>query len=280
MPARTDWSLSEETELWSSIRATPESSPRCWYHDQMDGSIALKCTTRGIYQNRLISPTTFHYEVPPRRRGVEEKLFERLSNEGRAAEKQIEVRLFWAQNAVDHYLGEWVIWQVHTTPIKTNLILKRLAVQSEVILEAYRITPKRTRSNSEARHLEEIQKWLPGWKVAHEPETALGLDAPVVVDGLLQAFAGDAYTHDYVVASPRGCKRLCIESKANDDGLTEEAKQKCRALRDTSLCRVVAMVDHGHALHWHDFGPPQTQNEERTFRLHQKEELNTTLGIT
>jgi hypothetical protein len=188
--------------------------------------------------------------------------------------------LFWAQNATDHYLGEWSIEDVLITPTKSTLVLKRLASQSEVILDAYKITAKRARSQSEARHLDEIHKWLPGWKVAHEPETALGLDAPVVVDGRLQDFAGGAYTHDYVVASPRGCKRICIESKANDKGLTEEAKQKCRALRDTSLCRVVAMVDHGPALHWHDFGPPGSQDwEEHTFQSNETRELNLALGI-
>ena len=206
---------------------------------------------------------------------------DRLVNEARCERKCIEVRLFWAQNAADHYLGEWVIDEVLVTPVKNALVLKRLMHQSELLLDAYRITPKRARSQSEARHLAEIRTWLPGGKVAHEPETALGLDVPVVVDGKIQEFAGDAYTHDYVVASPRGCKRLCIESKANDRGLTEEAKQKCRALRDTSLCRVIAMVDHGPALHWHDFGPPGSeQNNERACRIDEKRDLNDALGIS
>lgn len=266
---------------WSSTRAAPEASPRGWHHEQTDGSVALKCTTRGIYHNRLVTPNTFHYELPPRRAGTPESLVsERLLKEGLCAEKRIEVRLFWAQNAADHYLGEWIVHNAQITPVRTTLVLKRLECQSDVVLDAYRITRKRARSQSEATHLDEIRQWLPDWKVAHEPETALGLDAPVVVGGQLQPFAGDAYTHDYVVASPRGCKRLCIESKANDDGLTEEAKQKCRVLRDTSLCRVVAMVDHGPALHWHDFGPPGSRTcDERTFGLSETAELDLALGI-
>lgn len=280
MSARVEWTLADASVEWKSARAAPEATPRGWHHEQMDGSIAFKCTTRGIYRNRLVAPNVFHYELPPLRKGDETPFLERLVNEARCEKKCIEVRLFWAQNAADHYLGEWVIDEVLVTPMKNTLVLKRLSHQSGILLDAYRITPKRARSHSEARHLAEIQTWLPGWKVAHEPETALGLDAPVVVDGKLQDFAGDAYTHDYVVASPLGCKRLCIESKANDRGLTEEAKQKCRALRDTSLCRVVAMVDHGPALHWHDFGPPGSQQrDEHTFRYGETRELNHALGI-
>ena len=281
MPTRTDWSLAKADVEWRSMRAAPEATPRGWHREQMDGSIAFKCTTRGIYQNRLVAPNVFHYELPPLKKGDEALFLERLVNEARCEQKRIEVRLFWAQNAADHYLGEWVIDEVLVTPVKNTLVLKRLLSQSNLLVDAYRITAKRTRSQSEARHLEEIRTWLPGWFVAHEPETALGLDAPVVVEGKMQDFAGDAYTHDYVVASPRGCKRLCIESKANDEGLTEEAKQKCRALRDTSLCRVVAMVDHGAALHWHDFGPPGSdQGDERTVRQSETHDLNVALGIS
>ena len=296
MAARTDWSVAGALEGWTSTRASPEAAPRAWQHEQMDGSVVLKCTSRGIYLNRLVAPNRFHYELPApsQRKGgggggegeespaaLTSSLHDRLVNEGRRADKRIEVRLFWAQNAADHYLGEWVVEDVLVTPVSSTLVLVRLASQSEVVLDAYRITPpKRARSHSEARHLEEIRAWLPGWKVAHEPETALGLDAPVVVGGVLQDFAGDAYTHDYVVASPRGCKRLCIESKADDHGLTEEAKQKCRALRDTSLCRVVAMVDHGPALHWHDFGPPGSgKDDERTFKRTEAGALNLALGV-
>ena len=282
MAGRTDWSVADASVEWTSTRAAPEVTPRAWQHEQMDGSIVLKCTTRGTYQNKLVSPDIFHYELPPHRKGEDLlSLHDRLHNEARRPDKRIEVRLFWAQNAADHYLGEWVVQDVLATPARSTLVLKRLANQSDVILDAYRITTlKRARSQSEARHLDEIREWLPGWKVAHEPETAMGLDAPVVVGGKIQDFAGDAYTHDYVVASPRGCKRLCIESKADDEGLTEEAKQKCRALRDTSLCRVVAMVDHGPALHWHDFGPPGSrEHDERTFFNTEKEALNLSLGV-
>lgn len=278
MAARSDWTLADATVEWRSTRAAPEASPRGWHHEQMDGSVALKCTTRGVYHNQLVQPNTFHYELP-QRRGDAGGVLERLVHEGRCEEKRIEVRLFLVQHAADHYLGEWAVYATHATPVKTSLVLKRLACQSEVVLDAYRIKPRRARSLSEARHLSEIRAWLPGWNVAHEPETAVGLDAPLVVDGRLQEFAGDAYTHDYVVASPRGCKRLCIESKASDEGLTEEAKQKCRALRDVSLCRVVAMIDHGAALHWHDFGPPGS-SEERSFRNDEVEALNRALGVS
>lgn len=278
MRSRTDWSLADRDVEWSSVRVNPDASPRGWQQEQADGSVVLKCTARGVYHNSLPSPNTFLYELPPRRRGADETLSERLLSESGAEHKRLEVRLFWAQNAWDHYLGEWVVHGAQITPVRTSLVLRRLAVQSDVILRAYRHTHKRARSHSEARHLGEIRAWLPGWTIAHEPETAVGLDAPVVVRGALQDFAGDAYTHDYVAASPRGCRRICIESKANDEGLTEEAKQKCRRLRDGTLCRVVAMVSHGPSLHWYDFGPPGSQQAaERVY--HEQRELDAALGI-
>lgn len=279
MPSRIDWSLAGDDVEWTSVRSEPDATPRGWHQEQGDGSVVLKCTARGTYQNRLVAQNTFHYELPTRRCGNDDKFIERLRKEASADGVRIDVRLFWAQHASDHYLGEWAIHSILCTPVRTFLVLRRLAVQSDAITQGYKIGTKRTRSQSEAQHLDEIRNWLPGWRIAHEPETSVHLDTQVVVNGRMQHFSGDSYTHDYVVASPMGCKRLCIESKANDDGLTEEAKQKCRALRDSSLCRVVAIVGHRSELHWYDFGPPGLNDAERTFQNHQQDELNDALGI-
>ena len=67
---------------------------------------------------------------------------------------------------------------------------------------------------------------------------------------------GSSFPNIILSALARGSRRVCVESKAGLDGLDEPAKLKCRALRDKSRTRVVALVGHGDQLTWHDFGCP------------------------
>lgn len=279
MPARTDWSVCDDPTAWSSIRAESDALPRLWYQEQADGSVCLKDTGRGCFKNELLSTCRFAYELPSRPRADDQPVCARLRKEASAAEKTLEVRLFSAAHAFDHYLGEWVVEDCVQSPNRVVLHLRRLRAQSEVLARAFS-QKRRERSNSEARHRDAIQTLLPGWRVVHEPETTLALDAPLVVDGRLRPFSGDSYTHDYVAASPRGCKRLCIESKASAESLDEVAKAKCRALRDQSLNRVVAFLDHGPSLQYYDFGAPGTAaDDERAFSATQAHDLRAALGL-
>lgn len=277
---RTNWATADDNEVWDSIRANPDAVPRNWCQAQTDGSIILKdVANRGTYKNVLLDPLTFVYELPIRPRPDDAAACDRLLHEAHNANKTIEVRLFSVANAFDHYLGEWVVDDHTLSPSRNFVTLKRLKDQSPVLAKAYRIN-KRPRSRSEARHLTTLSHLLPGWRIAHEPEAAVGLDQPMVSGGKRNEFAGDSYTHDYVAASPRGCRRLCVESKFNRAGLDEEAMQKCRALRDSALSRVVAVVDHGVDLFYFDFGPPgSTKADEKEFSATQTEELKVALGV-
>lgn len=277
---RADWSVADASTLWDSIRADPECAPRHWCQCQTDGSVLLKDTGTGMYCNELIDGVTFHYQIPHRPARPEDvRVCDRLRLEAEATQKATEVRLFATAAAADHYLGEWVVEECVESPTRTYVVLKRLAAQNGVLAAAYRLR-RRARSKSEAQHLGALKRVLPGWHIAHEPETAVGLDAALVSQAKRRAFAGDAYTHDYVAASPRGCKRICVESKANRAGLTDEAKEKCRALRDGALSRVIAVMDHGDRMIVHDFGPPYTQStDEREFAAAEIPQLRQALGV-
>lgn len=275
MTSRTDWTLSCD-DKWSSIRANSDAAPRSWSVEQSDGSVCLKDTRTGGFKNDLIDSLTFLYEIPRHNSTLGDKLVREAQSSG---PRTIEIRLFSVSHAYDHYLGEWAVTDAVLTPNQTLIQLRRLARQSPILADAYRLR-RRVRSQSEGMHHKWLQENLPGWHIRHEPEAAVGLDAPLVQNGALHSFAGDAYTHDYVVASPQGCKRLCIESKANMSGMTEEAKEKCRALRDAALHRVLAVVDHGRNLQVIDFGSPGTQaDEETTVSASEMSKLWANLGI-
>tara|TARA_B100000683_G_scaffold240334_1_gene247456 strand:+ start:4518 stop:5369 length:852 start_codon:yes stop_codon:yes gene_type:complete len=274
---RKEWTLSTELD-WNSIRAEPGCGPRSWIYEQPDGSVLLKNTNRGVYDNRLVDPLTFQYDVPDATSPAAAASRERLLAEARSATKSIEVRLFCTAHAFDHYLGEWVVESLIETPTQTLIVLKRLQHQNPVLAGAYRLQ-MRARSQSEAKHFDFLKAWLPGWHIAHEPEAAVGLDAPLISGGRSTAFSGDAYTLDYVAASPSGCKRLCIESKASLDGLTEEAKEKCRLLRDKSLSRVIALVGHGVQMRIVDFGTPLAEGGECEYMTGEHAALRETLGL-
>ena len=63
--------------------------------------------------------------------------------------------------------------------------------------------------------------------------------------------------HAITSCSADGLSRICIESKScEEDAKADEALQKCRALRDALLTRVLLVYGHGDNLRWLDFGGP------------------------
>ena len=73
-------------------------------------------------------------------------------------------------------------------------------------------------------------------------------------------WASGEYTIDYVAA--RGCKRVCFESKPSWENATDgDAIEKCRCLRDHSMCRVFIIAGHGSNLRFMDFGNPGEATE-------------------
>lgn len=248
---------------WSSVRAARGHSPKAW-HGMDEGAIILKDTRGSFYVNKLVRPGVFEYMLPRCPSQNEVGVVGRLYAEADAVEKTVVVRLFGVINAADHYFGEWLVDAAARGPaVKCPYVtLRRVRTQSAELLDRYRLR-KRERSWSEEAHAAVLHEWFPpGWLVEHEPFAAVHLDAPLVRDGTLRTFSGDQYTIDYVACDPTGCVRVCVESKANlADARDPVAVEKCTALRDKSLCRVVTFAGHGEDLRVLDFGPPRGANE-------------------
>lgn len=253
---------------WSSVRAARGHSPKAW-HGMDEGAIILKDTRGSFYVNKLVRPGVFEYMLPRCPSQNEVGVVGRLYAEADAVEKTVVVRLFGVINAADHYFGEWLVDAAARGPaVKCPYVtLRRVRTQSAELLDRYRLR-KRERSWSEEAHAAVLHEWFPpGWLVEHEPFAAVHLDAPLVRDGTLRTFSGDQYTIDYVACDPTGCVRVCVESKANlADARDPVAVEKCTALRDKSLCRVVTFAGHGEDLRVLDFGPPARRERDRRVR--------------
>ena len=245
---------------WSSVRAARGHAPKAW-HGAADGDVVLKDTRGSFYVNTLVRPGVFEYKLPRAPTPNEAAVVGRLYAEADAPVKTLVVRLFGVINAADHYFGEWLVdAAARGSAVRCPYVtLRRLEAQSAAHLAHYRLR-KRERSWSEEAHAAVLHEWLPaGWLVEHEPFAAVHLDAPLVQDGELRTFAGDQYTIDYVACDPTGRVRVCVESKASlEDARDPAAVEKCAALRDKSLCRVVTFAGHGAALRVLDFGPPRS----------------------
>lgn len=213
---------------------------------------------RGYFHNTLLDDgCSFRYQLPlaPSNPGVA-RTVERLTENARAEMKDVTVRLFSVECAQNYYLGEWAAVAMERCGTRMFVRLRRLASQDAAVESAYAAAlGERYRSRSEARHASTIERLLPGWKIVHEPECASFFESSLVVGGVMRSWGGDSYVVDYVACDSRA-GRVCFESKSAVDGFTEESREKCRALRDHAITRVVALVGHGDGLLWHDFGSP------------------------
>lgn len=252
---RYDWTLAPEADPWSSCRAG-DVTPTQWWGWIGPHLLLLKDTRKGKFRNRLLpGGAAFLYELPHAKCKSQDVLHDRLRSEAAAERKGVEVRLFAVECARNYYLGEFVVAGIEVNDDqRTYVRLQRLLHQDADVRRSYEVESRPKRSRSEARHADVLATLLPGWRIVHEPECVSSIDSQLVVEGVMQEWGGDQYVCDYVAA--KGSRRVCFESKASDDGFDDASRLKCRALRDQSLTRVVALVDHGPRLRWHDFGCP------------------------
>ena len=279
---REDWSLALPGIRWSSVRAGGVT-PAGW-HAWVGPSVLLLKGTGTFGLSLLDDGVTVLYEIPrsaPRAAAPSATCLA-LHREADALCKRVECRLFATESARNYYLGEYCVERIEraegapadgaTTagdgaPVerasypRTFVRLRRLAAQDERVVSKYSLPSdgRCARSRSEERHAKVIALLLPGWRLLHEPECVSFFESELVVDGRRRGWGGDQYTCDYVAAA--GSARVCIESKASSEGMDEVARLRCRALRDRSLARVIALVDHGARMWWHDFGCPAHANE-------------------
>jgi len=250
----------DEDAPWTSLRAERGNFEAGRWHKCVDGAVLLKDAPKpdgsSYYQNVLHRPGVFEYKLPRNPDWQSRAVVERLHKEAEAATKTLVIHIF-SMRSDDHFLGEWRVENGSRTSSPPHITLRRLKEQSSALKEKYRLK-KRERSWSEAQHADELAAWLPEtWLVAHEPSVAIDLDAPLVKDGVKRDFSGDQYTVDYIASDPSGVRRVCVESKASlDDATAPRAIEKCVALRDKHVCRVVTFADHGEGLRVVDFGPP------------------------
>lgn len=259
---RTQWEVAPEGAAWASCKAG-DVTPAAWHGWVGPSVLLLKDTRKATFVNRLGDDgRTFFYELPPPKSAAQDATMAALHREADAAAKTVEVRLFSVECARNFYLGEFVIDRIERSADgRTYACLQRLAEQDTQVRQAYEVSSRPKRSRSESMHADAIRSILPGWRLVHEPECVAFYESELVVDGRMREWGGDQYVCDYVAA--RGCARVCFESKASAAGFDEAAKLKCRALRDRSLTRVVALVGHGaEAMRWHDFGCPAGDGEE------------------
>lgn len=264
------WLCAEPNSPWSSTCCdTSVVMPNgCWGHIDDAGIIYLRDTRGSFYKNEFEPGNhRFLYCLPYNPNKVWEKRIKQKLDagaeayQGGNASDYLEVRVFTVCNARDHYLGQFVAVQMHTKP-KPHVVLARLAQQDICVADKYvrRQTP--SRSASEAKHLDVIKRLCqPPWLVRHEPECALKFNVDLYVNGKQNPWASGQYTVDYIACS--GSRRICFESKDCRDAVTEEALEKCRFLRDHSMCRVVLVADHDENMVFIDFGDPATPSANR-----------------
>ena len=255
---------------WTSIRARNKAAPDKWgcYVGKV---LLLKDTRKSVYNNELVAPNRFQYEIPAfSTYAWERQLIERIQSDWDACRTTV-VHLFSTPGSRNEYYGEWVVADLAPNPDRVRnkiLHLRRLADQDPTVTSSYAIGPVKSeqRSPNERWHGRVLDETLPsGYIVDHEPETLMDLHDPTVVDGEPQDLRvlSDSYTTDYVVTGKGGLVRLCIESKANERDMNLPGVfEKCRVLRDRVMLRVVIMVggDGDPAkIRYFDFGPPRLE---------------------
>lgn len=258
MQQRTNWELSTAHFRWNSVRVhldgvVPQNN---WHSIASDGTIFLKDTRSACYNNILLDGGhQFSYELPKKPRECDKPILNILSNACSQAEgaARVTVRLFAAENARNHYLGEFVPVRYNNT--LGRVTLQRLAEQDEQLRQMYSYCPsKKRRSNSESRHEKIIQEVFKGFVISHEPEAAVNLNGSLVKDGVWSSWAADTYTVDFICCL--GPLRVCIESKNSVEEFDERSLERCVALRDSSMTRVVTVAGHGKSMKWIDLGDP------------------------
>jgi hypothetical protein len=225
----------------------------------------LGSSPRNKQDNRFVAPNViwFNQSANPW------KNYAKIAkDESEQSIKRIVVHFFSRFASSDHYLGEYaIVKRMNFCGGMCFLVLHRLEHQTAFAKDLYEKQVGKKRSKSEHRHLQEIKDALPSdWVINHEPAVSIGLNGLLISRGKLSnCFKSSEYTVDYIAHSGTGSRRICFESKYDDTGVTQEAIDKCKRLRDETMTRVFIVHGHGDELCWIDFGGPQS-NTMRTYK--------------
>ena len=253
---------------WSSVRVRPGISPHSWFERLTEKRYKLKDTGSDRYQNSFVPQTNCTqvlYELPLSSLSLFEKA---------CSNPEFVILYFKNGRGRDHYLGEFSPVKIVREKNRAWLMLHRLSAQDDRTSAQFRYEVNNRRHSAEKAHEEDIKRLCPGWVVAFEPECVLNFNQPVVIDGRENAWqgGGSEYTVDFI-ASDSTSRRICFESKAHADRFDAQAEQKCRALRDHSHTRVIAVHGLGEKLCWVDFGAPFSTAPPRTYGRNEEDDL-------
>ena len=248
------WTVAPKTVKWTAQLVDNSQMPQKWGEFKAEGEVLrLKDTRHKHWKNRLVAPNKFVYQFPKRpnpKYSWESPLVSAIQR--RVSTKvPLLVELFSTPGSRNEFYGQWVVEEMRIETGESHvseLQLARLHNQSASVgATGYGSeSAPRFRSRNEELHGDMLEEIFPPdkWIVKHEPETLLDLHEPSVVDGVPVDVTdmSRSYTCDFVVASRDGCHRFCVESKPIEEHVTDEARAKCRVLRDTTLTRVIFMV--------------------------------------
>jgi hypothetical protein len=242
-PCRFDSRLAAPGETPADWCFLPEATGEEW---------RIKDTGRSArYRNVVLDSVRVRYALPLGPHAAKLGLLDNYDTRPRP------IRYYMCVNGFDHYLGKYVVTGYVNTPAEASCVLHRLVDQGE---DAGPVGGDKRfkRSKSEARH-ETLLRGLfpPPCRVAHEPESAVGLRGQLFVDGKLQKWASDVYIPDFCVTtfspSKRMPFRLAVESKYDADGADDVAFEKCRQLTEAHGYCVVLIYGHGEDARFVDF---------------------------
>ena len=227
--------IAKDTVRWTSKRTPSQHVPKRWGEFEGDDLLRLKDTGSEYWANRLVRPNTFSYTFPARSSREWEAALVKTIRKRVGTQRPLKVHLFATPSGgKNEYYGEWAVSEVKEGSRKSVMTLKRLEVQEDEARYVHDFGGHRSQNELAHDHLLRT-RFFPeaqGWVVRHEPETLLDLHQPSVVDGLQRDVVetGRSYTCDFVLQ--RGLERLCVESKPTVQHVTDEARTKCRLLRD------------------------------------------------
>ena len=237
---------------WTSRPASNREMPSKWYEFN-DDFIKLKDLGRGFYKNEFLSNVVFRYMLPI---GINREKEILLGEIKKLPESRRVVKLYKVAHGHDNYLGEWIIVEANAEK-EPYVLLHRLREQTE-----QSVPTLTARSLSEAKHKAVLEELFPDCNVIWEPECTSGLRTNVVENGVVNTWASDFYTIDYIVSCLTKGLLLSFESKCCVEDFDKVAYKKCRILRDRGHRRIFAILGHGPELRVIDFGANNAEERE------------------
>jgi len=221
------------------LQVTPEGGEKFQVVKALHGS---------PYKNEYMGSDAFKYQLPK----MDDKFNPKLPT-----------AILYAKGAREYDLGMWKVEEcMPKGSTKRYVLLRRerdLTEKESVFLRC--VSQDAFRSKSETAHFQYLLRTKPAdYTVVFEPTCTLGLGQEIVTHSKWNAWVADGYTIDFTITSPDLLFRISVESKCcKEDAITEEALDKCKALRDKGKMRVYTLYGHGGDRGWIDFGPPGSE---------------------